>query len=576
MSGGARGVTAEAAVALARAWQPTLALLGRSPLPHLEPDWLAGIVGDAAIKKALLEHTDKPMAPREIENEYCSIMTNREIKQNLERIEAAGSRPIYRSVDVRDQEAVDAVIEEIRGELGPVRGLIHGAGTIADRLIEEKTPEQFELVYSTKVNGLVSLLSALESEDLKFMGIFSSSTGRYGRAGQVDYAVANEVLNKMAQDQAHKRPDCRVVAFNWGPWDGGMVTPSLKKIFLDEGVGLIPLEAGAEYLVRELSSNGERPVEVVVLGRGVAVPAEQTGRECEQGPSAPPSYPVALEHTLSVDDYPFLRSHVIDGQAVLPMAVIIEWLAHGAMHGNPGLKFHGFNDLEIRSRVALDANETVSVRIRAGRARKKESDLLVPVQLCRVDGPKEIVHAQADIVLVSRMDEGTPRIAEPALKPYPQNGRIYSNDLLFHGEDFFSIEDIEGYCDQGIAAWSRSAPPPSDWIKQPLRQNWLSDPLVLDSSFQMMILWSLEAHGVPSLPVSAKSYRQFQTTFPKNGVRIVIRIAKQSTPRVRADIEFLDRNGQLIARMEGYTSIEDPSLSEAFRRNRLLQDISSQ
>jgi len=84
-----------------------------------------------------------------------------------------------------------------------------------------------------------------------------------------------------------------------------------------------------------------------------------------------------------------------------------------------------------------------------------------------------------------------------------------------------------------------------------------------------MILWSLEAHGVPSLPVSAGRYRQFQTAFPENGVRIVIRIAEQSTARVQADIEFLDRDGLLIARMEGYTSLEEPSLAETFRRNRL-------
>src|SRR5258708_29068730 len=39
LSGGARGVTAETAVALARAFSPTLVLLGRSPEPSPEPEW---------------------------------------------------------------------------------------------------------------------------------------------------------------------------------------------------------------------------------------------------------------------------------------------------------------------------------------------------------------------------------------------------------------------------------------------------------------------------------------------------------------------------------------------------------
>ena len=63
----------------------------------------------------------------------------------------------------------------------------------------------------------------------------------------MDYAIANEVLNKSAQRYARMLPNCRVVSVNWGPWAGGMVTPALKKLFDQEGVGLIALETGAEY-----------------------------------------------------------------------------------------------------------------------------------------------------------------------------------------------------------------------------------------------------------------------------------------------------------------------------------------
>ena len=43
VTGGARGVTAEVAVALAEAFRPTLVLFGRSPAPTEEPDWLASL-----------------------------------------------------------------------------------------------------------------------------------------------------------------------------------------------------------------------------------------------------------------------------------------------------------------------------------------------------------------------------------------------------------------------------------------------------------------------------------------------------------------------------------------------------
>src|SRR5205823_7583842 len=107
-----------------------------------------------------------------------------------------------------------------------------------------------------------------------------------------DYAVANEVLNKTAQQQARLRPDCRVVAVNWGPWEGGMVTPALRKVFEGEGVGLIPLEAGALSLVEEIGARSDRAVEVVIMGMASPRPAAQA------------SWSTAFERALDLDHYP--------------------------------------------------------------------------------------------------------------------------------------------------------------------------------------------------------------------------------------------------------------------------------
>ncbi|NOQ41009.1 MAG: SDR family NAD(P)-dependent oxidoreductase, partial [Desulfuromusa sp.] len=340
ISGGARGVTAEVAVALSIATQATLLLLGRTPIPEAESAWLADLQNEGEIKKALMTQSNVPLKPLDVAHQYQQIMAAREIRITLERILKSGGTAIYRSVDLRDQQALNALLNEIREQYGPVKGLIHGAGVLADKLIKEKTVEQFEQVYSTKVDGLRALLGALGEDDLKFMVMFSSSTGRFGRIGQVDYAVANEILNKIADQQAELRPGCRVLSLNWGPWDGGMVTPALKKIFAQEGIDVIDLHAGADYLINELSTPPGDPVELVISGGD--------GEEMIEELSATPQnicVSKAFDLDLDVEQYPFLKSHVIDGKAVLPMAIIIEWLAHGAIHNNPGLKVQGFNDL---------------------------------------------------------------------------------------------------------------------------------------------------------------------------------------------------------------------------------------
>ena len=112
---------------------------------------------------------------------FRTLAANREILRTLARIEAAGARAVYRAVDVRDPEAVAATVAAARAEFGPVRGLVHGAGVLADRRIEDQTDAQFADVYTTKVAGLRALLSAIGGDDLKALVLFSSTTARVGR-----------------------------------------------------------------------------------------------------------------------------------------------------------------------------------------------------------------------------------------------------------------------------------------------------------------------------------------------------------------------------------------------------------
>ena len=563
ISGGARGVTAEVAVALAETYQCNLLLLGRSPEPEIEPEWLASLSEPAAIKKAILENAGEKLKPADIEKRYQSILANREIKSTLARIEQAGAKVQYCSADVTDPEVVANVIDVARIELGNVTGIIHAAGVLADRLIEDKTEEQFNSVYSTKVEGLQSLLSATDNDVLKLIVLFSSTTARLGRKGQVDYAAANEVLNKIAVHEKQQRKDCKVLSVNWGPWDGGMVTPALKKLFADEGVGVIDLKAGADYLIQEIESEG--PVETVVLGESEKL--FSVIKENETFPIIESSeYAVAFERDLSVGSYGFLTSHVMNGQAVLPVAVIIEWFAHGALHLNPGMQLHGFDDFRILKGVTLKADENIHLRILAGKMVQKSNISFVPVELRSDDH----LHASALIVLGDTYEKNVlPKLVAVTDQYKLKQGEYYQNGQLFHGQHLHGIKEVTFCGEKGIVANVESAPPPSAWMKQPIRSNWLTDPLILDSAFQMMILWSFEQNGFGSLPTAIARYRQFQSSYPKQDVKIIAEVKEHTTHRANASIEFIDNKGQLIALMDGYECVRDSSLQKAFKENAL-------
>ncbi|MDG3006241.1 type I polyketide synthase [Paludisphaera mucosa] len=579
ITGGARGIAAEAAVALAETYHPALLLLGRTPAPTgPEPAWLAAAGDEAAVRSALLRHATEPTPPPKVNEQARLILARREIAVALDRIRAAGAEAVYEAVDVRDREAVRAAITRAQGRFGHVRGVIHAAGVLADRRIEDQTDAQFDLVYDTKIDGLLSVFEAVDPGDLRAIAAFSSSTARLGRVGQVAYAAANEVLNKWCQAQARRLPECRVVAFNWGPWEGGMVTPSLRTVFEREGVGLIPMAEGAALVARELQESRENPIEIVVLadppqpgpgrpeGRAeperVATSGEADAVDAELRP--------AFERLVDVQAFPVLRSHVIDGHAVLPMALIMEWLCEAAVHRHPGLVVAGLDDFRLFKGVVLRDHKAVPVSLRAGKGEFRDGSWVVPVEMRgRLGEGREVVHARATVTLADRHVEGARTLEESTLFAMDDDREAIYDRVLFHGPAMQALERVEGCDDRMIAARASTSPAPAEWIARPLRREWLTDPLAIDAAFQLMILWCRQMLNANSLPTAVGSYRQFRRRFPAEGVRVVAVIQRATDLTAVADVEFLDDRGGLVARIESYECVVDASLNQAFRRNRL-------
>jgi NAD(P)-dependent dehydrogenase (short-subunit alcohol dehydrogenase family) len=563
VTGGGRGVTAEALFPFVRAIRPKLVLLGRTPVPDAEPDWLANLTDEAQIKQAIIARLDKPATPKVVGEEYKRVLASRDVRRNLRRFREAGATVEYVSVDVQDSPALAATLADVRRRLGPIAALVHGAGVLADRRIEDLADEQFQYVFSTKVTGLRNLLAATENDPLKAIILFSSSTGRFGRIGQVAYAAANEVLNKTAQRLNRTRPDCRTVAINWGPWDGGMVTPALAKVFEQEGIGLIPYAEGGETLLRELASS-DGPAEVVVLARPAATTV-----------SPPLVLPTAgglaqvFERTVTLTEHPVLRSHVIGSKAVLPFVLHVEWMAHAAMHGNPGLKFHGFDDLRIFQGVQVEEATPAQVRVLSGKAVRRDGLFVVPVEIRGTRKGKEVTHSRGDIVLVDRLPDAPVAGGPPETGPFSYSPDEVYDEILFHGPDLRAIDRVDGMSGAGLVAFVRTAPPPASWMDAPLRAAWLADPLALDAAFQLLSVWSYQKHRAVSLPCFAGRYRQYRRQFPSDGILATARITHDSGATARADVEFADADGRLVASLTDVEHVIDPSLNDAFRRGRL-------
>ena len=200
----------------------------------------------------------------------------------------ASPRPARRSayfpVDITDDKAVADLLHQVRVEVRPGhrgRPRRGRAGRQADRGPDRRAVRPRLLDEGGRAANLLDLLGTRGAEGARAVQLDDRAVRPRRPAA---YACANEVLNKTAQVEARRRPACRVVSINWGPWDGGMVTPALRKLFETEGVGLIPLLDGAVFLVQELNAAG-KAVEVIAhaagraAGRGSIADAGRSGRQ---------------------------------------------------------------------------------------------------------------------------------------------------------------------------------------------------------------------------------------------------------------------------------------------------------
>ena len=230
VTGGARGITARVAIAIAQRYGCRIELVGRSPLPAAEELAVANAV-DARALRALF--SKRVTTPVEIEALCTRALADREIRSTLA---ALGDRATYHEVDVRSPAFGD-IIDDVYRRHGRIDGVIHGAGVLEDKLMRDKSAESFERVFATKLAGATTLVERLR-DDVKLVVMFSSISGAFGNRGQSDYAAAGDALDKLSWSLQRKFAG-RVVSIDWGPWAGTGMAVDLareyaRRALLDE------------------------------------------------------------------------------------------------------------------------------------------------------------------------------------------------------------------------------------------------------------------------------------------------------------------------------------------------------
>ncbi len=561
ISGGGRGITAQCAIKLAEQHHCTLVLLGRSQLAETEPEWASACFDEAELKKRIVQDLiaqgEKP-TPAKVQRAFTCLSQAREITTTISAIQQAGGLVEYLSVDITNCSDLQAKLEPVVQRTGPITGIIHGAGNLADKLIENKTEQDFETVYAAKIEGLENLLSCVKPSQLDFIILFSSFVAFYGNAGQSDYALANEILNKTAHLLQRKYPSCHVASIGWGPWDGGMVTPQLKKVFAQLNMELIPVEVGVQMLVDELKPYNDGTAQILVMSSPITALPKQLDPELQT---------FRIRRTLTLAANPFVYDHVIGGNAVLPAMCTIAWIANTCEQLYPGYKFFSCSNYKVLKGIVFDES-LVKEYILDLKEIHKSAEGEIHFEALLWSDAKEIphYHYSAQIKIVREIPpadtyESSSISQEPTILSFSP----YQNGTLFHGGSFQGLKRILNISADKLTAECRL-----DNIEQRKQGQFpvqTFNPYTGDILFQCLLVWVRHFYDLSSLPLQVQKLEQFRPLSFDQEFYVSLEIHSKSDTNVFASATASDSQGQIYIRISSMQVTASARLNLLFLKN---------
>ena len=468
VSGGARGVTAASVARLAEAWGLRLALLGRSQLG----EWPEGIpLSTDAVQltgalAAAANERGETIDLGGIQRRAQALAASAEVRRSLAELDGRGIETLYLSADVTDRGQVGLALDHVRETWGPISGIVHGAGVLRDKVIAEMTPDRVSDVFAPKVKGLSVLLDATQDDPVEVIALFSSIAARAGNAGQVAYAAANEVLNKVAAaEAAHRGAECRVRSYNWGPWAGGMVDEGLAAHLEKQGIALLSIEAGTQFFVDELSVGGQGVERVVLAGPSFPSRTHRLTFAASGGASGSNSDRIAPAF---VAELAFRLGHAL--KPVRTMRTYLEDFVIGKLspeqEASTGGGVHVVDIVPVESDVP---GYRMIFRDAEGRA-----------------------HHETLVLYSEGRAEPPPSVPSGGLEPWRIGARTAYETVLGGEADFQPFEELEGVSEEGGMALLGSAKS-LGWPPKGFALGF--DPATLDGLLQLGALWAHQKAG---------------------------------------------------------------------------------
>ncbi len=512
VTGGARGITAECALAFAKKYGVKLAIAGSTVLIHKDE----------------------------------------EIENVLERYRESGTVFRYYPCDVSDKAAVVDLKKQVEKDLGKITGVIHGAALNRPRRLEQIDPGAALREIAPKLIGAINICDSLKDDPIKLFAGFGSIIGVTGMAGNAWYGFSNEMLNLLLQ-QFGSDTGAEVITLAFSVWDEvGMGARMGSLDFLSKmGVLPIPREKGVERFMQLLEKEtGEK--QIIVSGRlgGLnTIPRPQVSkprasRFLEEVLHYEKGIEIETKVSLTLDADPYLKDHLFRGSYLFPTVFGIEAMAQAvsAVTGIHDISYLQVENIQLTLPIAVEADNPTEIHIRALVEEADSADETIHVKAgITVDQTGfSKNHFEATFVLNKRKEaeQYAGKLPETRLDIMPEED-LYGH-MLFQGRMFQRIKSVRSLNDSQCVFDSEAAPSGSFVTEDPFFRDTLLQSV-------QIILPDLIA-----LPVEIEKWETFPSYSGKGIHRVVLDLLHRDDETVTAAVTAVDSEGRVIERLHGY------------------------
>ena len=572
VTGGARGVTAGCALELGRRHGLSLVLVGSTRPIAVEPSWLAldeagrrGLMGDVMLQAR--QRGDDPRAAWRVVEKSIEIATA------LDQYARAGVSARYLPCDLADAAAVRRLVGQVVADVGPIRGIVHGAGQEAACRFERKSRAGYEATLGPKCVGLEHLMAVTDPRSLECLVGFGSTSGRLGGLGQADYSLANDLLAKSVAAWRARRRGLAATTFHWHAWgEVGMAYRPESKLALERlGLHFMPLAEGVRRFVEEIEA-GLPAAEVLVTepamcpdalapkpvaGQPVAPrqprgePAPHAGCAADAG-----SLVDRVDRTgdavdvlvrLDPSSDRFLIEHRLHGRPLLPAVMGLEIVAQAARASGGCDRVAEIHDFVVERPLEFPEADARVVRAEVQRVNGALRVLGHARPVSGLDRTVEWVHFRGDAAGTS----SEPIAASVGDPPFPFNPMIYQDDApLVHGPSFRSLKDL--YLDRS-GGWGRLVAPRGEGVSLPRgTRGWTVPVEILDGCLVACAVYSYLLCGRRvEIPVRMARVRLASRPAAGELCRMRLLLQAQSQHESVYDFVVVGSDGRAILAVEG-------------------------